>query len=219
MHFWDNFISYIGGTLMKNFVLIFSLLFSFSALSHYNERDLSLGEDDGSHINLNGSRVHLGYLEGEMGMPFHKELVLVRTPNTPKKVTMSFFYTQIEMICEDRVPDGGYGNGYGHYNYNNKNNRTHFFGGGYHGDHGGNHRGNDRNFMGICRRWTTMETEKSGRVGLFFKKSMKGDQETLKVMITARDRHSTSVFFDAEMLTPSRKYKKKRMNSRAIMFK
>ena len=64
-----------------------------------------------------------------------------------------------------------------------------------------------------------METEKSGRVGLFFKKKMRSDAETIKVMLTARDRHSTSLYFDADMLTPSRKYRKRRMNSRAIMFR
>jgi hypothetical protein len=64
-----------------------------------------------------------------------------------------------------------------------------------------------------------METEKSGRVGLLFKRKMKGNMETVKVMLTRRDRHSTSFYFDADIVTPSRKYKKKRMSSRVVMFR
>ena len=65
-----------------------------------------------------------------------------------------------------------------------------------------------------------METEKMGRVGVYFKKKMrKADQETLTFSITRRDKHTTSFYFDADMLTPSRKYKKKRINSRAVMFR
>ncbi len=215
----------------RSMFLIFALLFSFSTLAHHE--DAVTGNLDSEYQALDSSRIHLGYLEGEMGRPFHKEMMFTRTADTPKKVTLSFFYTQIEMICEDRVSDGGgYGGYYSRANGNIGINKStnkyygyrgghHSFGGGYGHGYGGGYEnyGYDRNFLGICSKWTEMETEKSGRIGLFFKRRMKGDMETIKIMLTRRDRHSTSFYFDADILTPSRSYTKRRMNSRAIMWK
>lgn len=215
---------------MKSILIIASMLLSFSTLANHETNELEMEQ-----IVLDKGMVQLGFLEGEMGMPLHKDLAIVRTDDTPKKVTFLFNYTQVEMICAHRIPDAftyvegnrggtstevgptdksvnkyrrrGYGYGYGH---------------GYGHGHGGNtynYYGPDRNFLGICQRWTEMETEKSARVGIYFKKRMKSAEETLKVSIVRKDRHSTSFYFDVDMVTPSRKYKKVRMNSRAVMFK
>lgn len=220
----------------KSLLLIFALLLSFSSFAS--------DELEPEQIVMDKGTFRLGYLEGDMGMPLHKELTLVRTEDTPKKVVFTFFFTQVEMICAERIPDAfTYVEGGSRTSTNTNGNRTtnkrrgygrHNFGGGYgHGygrgygygyghGHGGNtynYYGPDRNFLGICKRWTEMETEKMGRVGVFFKKKMKSPEETLTVSIVRRDRHTTSFFFDADMVTPSRKYKKKRMNSRAVMFR
>lgn len=155
--------------------------------------------------------VNLGYLESVNGLPFDQTFSFVRTEATPEQVVLNFSYTQVEMICEDRVPDGGwggwgggyYGGGpvvvgenrttdhqkhrsfFGHHSFDSFDHHSH--------DVSIHNHGPDRNFMGICRHWGEMETQKSGRVKLVFKAAFENEAgDIVKVNIHQRDLHSTA---------------------------
>jgi len=169
-------------------------------------------------ILLDAPVVNLGYLESVNGLPFDQTITMVRKEYTPKMVDVQFSYTQVEMICADRMPDGGaWGGGCG----------GGYCGGGcstggcgeksldkswrgsphYYGCSGNNCNRNtvDRNFMGICRHWTTMETQKSGRVRLVFKKLTieNEDGDIIKLNIHQRDLHSTAFWINGWVSSPN----------------
>ncbi|MFI5391165.1 MAG: hypothetical protein ACHQYQ_07380 [Bacteriovoracales bacterium] len=173
---------------MKKLLLPFLLLFSVNIFAN--------------DIPLDTPFVNLGYLESVNGLPFDQTFSFVRTEATPDSVVLNFSYTQVEMICEDRIPDGGgWGGGYygggpvvvagdtrtsGHEKFRSSfSHHSH--------DVTINHNGYDRNFMGICRHWGEMETQKSGRVKLVFKAAYENESgDIVKVNIHQRDLHSTA---------------------------
>ncbi len=190
---------------MKKLLLPFLLLFSVNILAE--------------NLTLDAPFVNLGYLDSVNGLPFNQTFTFTRTEATPDTVVLNFSYTQVEMICADRMPDGGgygygYGGGYGggcngdycepepsqcpsggcHPKSIDKYYGDYSYGFGHSGHHGfDNHRGFDRNFMGICRHWTTMETQKSGRVKLIFRAAYENESgDIIKVNIHQRDLHSTA---------------------------
>ncbi len=164
---------------------------------------------------LDSPVVHLGYLEAVNGLPFNKTMAFLRTEDTPKMVDVIFNYTQTEMICEDRVPDGGGGWGGSFYYWgrvNRNNNEKHDW-------DWGHHHGYDRNWMGICRHWTTMETQKSARTRLIFKKAMHNDTgDVIMLNISQRDLHST-VFWVKGWATDPKDYYEVINLERTVVFK
>lgn len=173
---------------------------------------------------LDSPVVNLGYLESVNGLPFNYTVSMLRTDYTPKMVDVQFSYTQTEMICADRMPDnGGCGSSCGGdcgdcgcthggctnkwAGYNHNTNITI------------NRRGVDRNFMGICRHWTTMETQKSGRARLIFKKGYHNDSgDIIKLNIHQRDLHSTVFWVKGWASDPNDYYKVINLD-RTVIFK
>ncbi len=176
-------------------------------------------------ILLDSPVVNLGYLESINGLPFNHTLTLIRNDDTPKMVDVQFSYTQTEMICADRMPDGGGWGGGGCCSRGCGNvcgpkpgchdggcydKSVEKYRGGY---------GYDRNFMGICRNWTTMETQKSGRARLIFKKGYHNDSgDIIKLNIHQRDLHST-VFWVKGWATDPNDYYKVINLDRTVIFK
>lgn len=177
---------------MKKLLLPILLLFSVN---------ISAGEGtgrDSGDVTLVTPFVNLGYLESANGLPFDHTFSFVRTEATPDSVVLSFSYTQIEMICQDRVPDyGGYGPYFaggpfvaGEARTNTHDKHVSVFS---HRENHYSYPGYDRNFMGICRHWGEMETQKSGRVKLVFRAGFENeDGDIIKVNIHQRDLHSTA---------------------------
>lgn len=198
--------------------LLLPLLLLFSVNFSYADETL-----------LDSPVVNLGYLESINGLPFNHTLTLIRTDDTPKMVDVQFSYTQTEMICADRMPDGGgWGGGYGGGccsgpttgcttcgGYEKSTEKYH----GYRSDYHHGNRGYDRNWMGICRNWTTMETQKSGRARLIFKKGYHNESgDMIKLNIYQRDLHST-VFWVKGWATDPKDYYKVINLDRTVIFK
>jgi hypothetical protein len=177
-------------------------------------------------ILLDAPVVNLGYLESINGLPFNQTLSFVRTDNTPKMVDILFSYTQTEMICADRMPDGGgwggggCGGGCCHNDCDHKPDpyeKSIEKSYGFYGNYG--HHGYDRNFMGICRKWTTMETQKSGRARLIFKKGYHNESgDIIKLNIHQRDLHSTVFWVKGWASDPNDYYKVINLD-RTVIFK
>lgn len=188
------------------------------------------------NIILDGPVVNLGYLESVNGLPFNQTLTLIRTMDTPDMVDVQFSYTQVEMICADRMPDaGGWSGGCGTNcgstctTCNNKSVEKHgYWGTDWHHDwhsHGHtdyNRNSYDRNPWGICRNWTTMDTQKSGKIRLVFKAPLHNDEDStsgdeLKLSITQRDLHTT-VFWVHGWATNPKDYYKVTNLERTVIF-
>lgn len=201
---------------MKKLLLPLLLLFSVNFANAEN-------------IIMDGPAVNLGYLESANGVPFNQTLTLVRTADTPDMVDVMFSYTQIEMICADRMPDGGGSCGGGccgntcHTGCttggckDNSVEKNAYWSNDWHHDwhhigYSDTRRSFDRNPWGICKNWTTMETQKSGKIRLVFKAPLHNDEDSaagdeLKLNITQRDLHSTVFWVHGWATNPKDYYK------------
>lgn len=189
--------------------ILLPLLFLFSV-------NFAQAED----ILLDSPVVNLGYLESVNGLPFNQTLSFIRTDDTPKMVDILFSYTQIEMICADRMPDGGgCGGGCCDGGCQPQPEPGCSGGGGCYEKSVEKYRGYDRNFMGICRHWTKMETQKSGRARLVFKKGYHNDSgDIIKLNIHQRDLHTTEFWIKGWAADPNDYYKVINLE-RTVIFK
>jgi hypothetical protein len=172
-------------------------------------------------IMLDAPVINLGYMESANGLPFNQTFTFTRNDDTPKLVDLIFSYTQTEMICADRTSDGGGcgGGGCGGCGGGGCHEKSFYNNCWGNGCGGSYNNGYDRNFMGICRNWTTMETQKSGRARLIFKKGFHNDEgDTIKVNIHQRDLHSTAFWIKGWASNPNDYYKVINLD-RTVIFK